>query len=93
MNALEAKAALIKAVSGHKHEAVRARKNKKVVDEHDGVFLGANTSNHSLGKSSGVRRVRFGGVRRVRFGGVRTFGFGNYCDAVLFLLSQLPEDP
>jgi hypothetical protein len=48
MNALEAKAALVKAVSGYKHEVVRARKNKKVVDEHDGVFLGANTSNHSL---------------------------------------------
>jgi hypothetical protein len=80
MNALEAKAALVKAVSGYKHEAVTARKNKKVVDEHDGVFLGANTSNHSLGKSSGVRRVRFGGVR--------TFGFGNCCDAVLFLLSR-----
>jgi hypothetical protein len=92
MNALEAKAALVKAVSGHKHEAVRARKNKKVVDEHDGVFLGANTSNHSLGKSSGVSTVRFGGVRRVRFGGVRTFGFGNYCDAVVFLPSRLPED-
>jgi hypothetical protein len=85
MNALEAKAALVKAVSGYKHEAVRPRKNKKVVDGHDGVFLGANTSNHSLGKSSGVRRVRFGGVR--------TFGFGNYCDAVLFLPSRLPEDP
>jgi hypothetical protein len=81
MNALEAKAALVKAVSGYKHEAVRARKNKNVVDEHDGVFLGANTSNHSLGKSSGVRRVRFGGVR--------TFGFGNYGDAVLFLLQPL----
>jgi hypothetical protein len=85
MNALEAKAALVKAVSGYKHEAVRPRKNKKVVDEHDGVFLGANTSNHSLGKSSGASRVRFGGVR--------TFGFGNYCDAVLFLLSRLQEDP
>jgi hypothetical protein len=76
MNAMEAKAALVKAVSGYKHEAARSQTNKKVVHQPDGVVLAANTSDHSLGKSSGVRRVSFGGVRNFGFGGsINGFGF------------------
>jgi hypothetical protein len=70
MNALEAKAALVKAVSGYKHEAT------KVVHQRDDVVLAANTSDNYLGKSSGVRRVRFGGVRNFGFGSsINGFGF------------------
>jgi hypothetical protein len=39
MTVLEAKAAIVKAVSGYKHEAVRARTDKKVVDNNDVVVL------------------------------------------------------
>jgi hypothetical protein len=70
MSALEAKAALVKAVSGYKHEAT------KVVHQRDDVVLAANTSDNSLGKSSGVRRVLFGGVRNFGFGSsINGFGF------------------
>jgi hypothetical protein len=75
MTALEAKAAIVKAVSAYKHEAMRSRNKKKPLDKND-VVLGANTFNHSLGKSSGVTRVRFGGVRNFGFeSSIKGFGF------------------
>jgi hypothetical protein len=83
MNAMEAKAALVKAVSGYKHEAARSRTNNKVVHQRDDVVLAANTTDNSLGKSSGVRRVRFGGVRNFGFGSsINGFGFSERLAAV-----------
>jgi hypothetical protein len=77
MSALEAKAALVKAVSGYKHEAT------KVVHQRDDVVLAARTSDNSLGKSSGVRRVLFGGVRNFGFGSsINGFGFSKGLAAV-----------
>jgi hypothetical protein len=76
MNAPEAKAALVKAVSGYKNEAVRSRTHKMVVHQRDDVSLAANTCDNSLGKSSGVRRVLFGGHMNCGFGSsINGFGF------------------